>query len=118
MQRSPFQNVADSLYALQADADAVAAQLRAQQAAATSLEITRRNLQLGSISEIDVLNAQQLYQQAEINLLQARANRYLDTVALFQSLGGGWWNRSDGVLTTSSVDQWPRTHHGSQATQQ
>jgi outer membrane protein TolC len=41
------------------------------------------------------LTAEQAYQQAEINLVQAQANRYADTAALFQALGGGWWNRSD-----------------------
>ena len=39
--------------------------------------------------------AEQTYQQAMINLVQAIANRYADTAALFQALGGGWWNRSD-----------------------
>jgi outer membrane protein TolC len=34
-----------------------------------------------------------------INLVQALANRYADTVALFQALGGCWWNRSDEQIT-------------------
>jgi outer membrane protein TolC len=42
-----------------------------------------------------LLNAQQTYQQALLSLAQAKAARYADTVALFQALGGGWWNRSD-----------------------
>jgi outer membrane protein TolC len=42
-----------------------------------------------------LLNAEQTYQQAMINVVQALANRYADTAALFQALGGGWWNRSD-----------------------
>jgi outer membrane protein TolC len=42
-----------------------------------------------------LLNAQQTYQQALLSLSQAKAARYADTVALFQALGGGWWNRSD-----------------------
>jgi outer membrane protein TolC len=41
------------------------------------------------------LNAEQSYQQAVINLVQAQSNRYSDSAALFQALGGGWWNRSD-----------------------
>ena len=49
----------------------------------------------GSVGTGFLLNAEQLYQQAVINTLQARANRFADTVALFQSLGGGWWNRVD-----------------------
>ncbi len=40
-------------------------------------------------------SAEQADQQAQSNLVQAEANRYLDTVALFQALGGGWWQRTD-----------------------
>jgi outer membrane protein TolC len=42
-----------------------------------------------------MLNAEQTYQQARINLVQAQANRFSDTAALFQALGGGWWNRAE-----------------------
>jgi outer membrane protein TolC len=42
-----------------------------------------------------LLNAEQTYQQATISLVQAQANRYADTAALFHSLGGGWWHRVD-----------------------
>lgn len=90
-----FQNVADSLRALQYDADALKAQLAAEHAAAETLELTRKALELGSASYLAVLVAQQAYYQALINLVQARANRFADTVALFQALGGGWWNRAD-----------------------
>ncbi len=89
-----FQNVADTLRALQYDADAVQAQVAAERAAAESLRIVRRALELGSISYLSLLNAEQTYQQAVINLVQAQSNRYADTAALFQALGGGWWNRS------------------------
>ncbi|MFI4923163.1 MAG: TolC family protein, partial [Burkholderiales bacterium] len=90
-----FQNVADTLRALQYDANALKAALAAERAAAESLDIARRQLQLGDISYLSLLNAEQTYQQAVILLVQAQANRYADTVALFQALGGGWWNRSD-----------------------
>ncbi len=49
----------------------------------------------GYASYLALLNAEQTYQQARINLVQAQANRYADTAALFQALGGGWWNRAD-----------------------
>jgi outer membrane protein TolC len=52
-------------------------------------------MELGDINYLGLLNAQQTYQQAVLSLAQARAARYADTVALFQALGGGWWNRSD-----------------------
>jgi NodT family efflux transporter outer membrane factor (OMF) lipoprotein len=88
-----FQNVADALTALQLDADAVNANLKAEQSAAESLKATRHNVELGLASYLALLTAQQTYSQAVLNLAQARANRYSDTAALLQALGGGWWNR-------------------------
>ncbi len=90
-----FQNVADTLHAIQSDADALKAAVAAERAAAKSLAIAQKQLELGDISYLALLNAEQTYQQAVVNLVQAIANRYADTVALFQALGGGWWNRSD-----------------------
>ena len=94
-----FQNVADSLRALQSDADAVRAQAEAERSAADSLAISREQFGNGAISYVTLLNADRTYQQARINLVQAQATRYADTVALFQSLGGGWWNRADAVAS-------------------
>jgi len=90
-----FQNVADTLSALQTDAVALQKAVNTERAAARSLAITRQRMQLGDVNYLALLNAQQTYQQALINLVQAKANRYADTAALFQALGGGWWNRSD-----------------------
>ncbi|MBV9275008.1 MAG: efflux transporter outer membrane subunit [Verrucomicrobia bacterium] len=92
-----FQNVADSLRAIQADADSVKTAAAAEQAAATSLDIARKQLQLGQIAYLTMLQAEGAYYQALISLVQAKAARYADTAALFQALGGGWWNRSDIV---------------------
>jgi NodT family efflux transporter outer membrane factor (OMF) lipoprotein len=103
-----FQNVADTLRALQNDAEALKVNLAAERAAADSLDIARRQQQLGDISYLTLLNAEQTYQQAVINLVQARANRYADTAALFQALGGGWWNRSEAQTaeaTAAATDQ-------------
>jgi NodT family efflux transporter outer membrane factor (OMF) lipoprotein len=83
-----FQNVADALHALDTDADALRAAARAEQAAQKSLDVVRRQLALGSISYLALVNAEQTYQQAVILGVQARANRYADTAALFQALGG------------------------------
>jgi NodT family efflux transporter outer membrane factor (OMF) lipoprotein len=88
-----FQNVADTLTALQLDADAANANMKAVQAAADSLQATRHNVELGLASYLALLAAQQAYSQAVLNLAQAHANRYSDTAALLQALGGGWWNR-------------------------
>jgi NodT family efflux transporter outer membrane factor (OMF) lipoprotein len=93
-----FQNVADTLWALQTDADTVVAEERAAATAAESLAITRRQAELGSVSEVNALIAQQAYLQAVVALVQARVNRLADTVALFQALGGGWQSRADAAM--------------------
>jgi NodT family efflux transporter outer membrane factor (OMF) lipoprotein len=84
-----FQNVADALTALQLDAQALSASVRAEKAAGESLSTVRRNVELGSVGYLALLNAQQTYAQALLNRSQAQANRYADTAALFQALGGG-----------------------------
>jgi NodT family efflux transporter outer membrane factor (OMF) lipoprotein len=90
------QNVADTLRALQADADALKADAEAERAAKASFDLARKQRDLGTISLVAVLNAEQTYLQAEVALVQAQANRYSDTAGLFQALGGGWWNRPKG----------------------
>jgi len=92
---SGLQNVADSLAALDADADALKAAYDAQLAAQKALEIVRRQQSLGAVSSLVTLTAEQADAQAELNVVQARANRYMDTAALFEALGGGWWNRTE-----------------------
>jgi NodT family efflux transporter outer membrane factor (OMF) lipoprotein len=87
------QNVADALRALQADADALAATAEADRAARATFDLAQRQHELGTISTVALVNVELGYQQAELALVQARANRYADTAALFQALGGGWWNR-------------------------
>ena len=90
-----FQDVANALRALQADADALAATTAAERAAQQSLDLSQQQYQFGSISYLTLLNAQQTYQNALINRVKAQAARFADTAALFQALGGGWWNRAD-----------------------
>jgi NodT family efflux transporter outer membrane factor (OMF) lipoprotein len=90
-----FQNVADSLSALRNDAVALQKAVAAEDASNRSLTIARKRLELGDINYILVLNAQQTYFQALLSRVQAQASRFADTAALFQALGGGWWNRED-----------------------
>jgi NodT family efflux transporter outer membrane factor (OMF) lipoprotein len=90
------QNVADTLHALKADADTLAATVEAERAAHSAFDIARQQRTLGGISTVALLNAEQTYRQAQLAVVQARANRYADTAALFQALGGGWWNRPTG----------------------
>jgi NodT family efflux transporter outer membrane factor (OMF) lipoprotein len=92
---SAFQDVANALRALTTDADALQAQLAAETAAADSLNLAQAQLQAGGVSYLTLLTAEQAYQQARIGLVKAQAARYADTAALFQALGGGWWNRTD-----------------------
>ena len=88
------QNVADALRALASDADALQASAAAERAARRTLDLAQQQRVLGTISLVAVLSAEQNYVQAELSLVQAQANRYADTAGLFQSLGGGWWNRT------------------------
>ncbi|MGX5775281.1 efflux transporter outer membrane subunit [Methylorubrum zatmanii] len=90
-----FQNVADSLRALQADAKAVAAASAAEKATGESLGLVRKQYAAGAVNATQVLIAQQSYLSALVTSAGARATQYADTAALFQALGGGWWNRTD-----------------------
>jgi NodT family efflux transporter outer membrane factor (OMF) lipoprotein len=90
-----FQNVADTLHAIRQDADGLKAASAAKDAAAVTLDLTKKQLDGGYANYLALLSAEQAYQQALINLVQAQSNRYADTAALFQALGGGWWNRPD-----------------------
>ena len=83
---------------LQLDALNVQAQLLAEETAQQSLDITQERFQAGAIAYLSLLDAQRVYEQARINLVIAQANRFADTVALFQALGGGWWNRQDSPV--------------------
>ncbi len=87
-----FQNVADVLRALDADAAALKAESEAEAAARDSLELSKKQFQLGAVNYLSLLNAQRGYQEARIGTVQAQALRLADTAALFQALGGGWWN--------------------------
>jgi len=64
-------------------------------AAGVTLDLAGKQVQSGYANYLALLNAEQTYQQAVLNLAQAQAYRYADTAALFEALGGGWWNRSD-----------------------
>lgn len=90
-----FQNVADTLRALQQDAEGLRTAAEAKDAAAVTLDLAQKQYQSGYANYLALLSAEQSYQLAILNLVQAQANRYADSAALFQALGGGWWNRSD-----------------------
>ena len=83
-----FRNVADALHALQSDADSLSAATHSMETSRKSLDVVRQQLQIGSVSTLALITAEQSYQQALAAHAQARANRLADTAALFQALGG------------------------------
>jgi NodT family efflux transporter outer membrane factor (OMF) lipoprotein len=90
-----FQNVADTLVALDQDARGLQAAAKAEQAAKTTLDLAQLQLEHGYIGSFELLAAEQAYQQARIALVAAEANRFADTAALYQALGGGWWHHKN-----------------------
>jgi len=110
-----FQNVADALRAVQLDAATLKAQQRAVKAASDTFDLTRGQYRLGAVTYLILLNAQRSYQQALLALVQAQAARYADTAALFQALGGGWWNRIDVAPDTLSPEATKLVHEASDA---
>jgi NodT family efflux transporter outer membrane factor (OMF) lipoprotein len=90
-----FQNVADVLEALEADARRLRAQSDAEAISRDSLNLTEKQFQYGATNYLALLNAQRQYQLARIILVQAQAARFADTAALFQALGRGWWDIQD-----------------------
>jgi NodT family efflux transporter outer membrane factor (OMF) lipoprotein len=92
-----YQNVADTLHALVSDADGLAAATEAVKAAKKTLDLTQVQMSRGYVNYLVLMSAEQAYEQALIALVQAQATRFGDTAALFQALGGGWWNRKSDV---------------------
>jgi NodT family efflux transporter outer membrane factor (OMF) lipoprotein len=90
-----FQNVADTLSALEHDAEALKSTAAATDSAKTSLDLSRLRYKDGYDGYLAVLTAEQTYQQQRLSLVQAQAARFADTAALFQALGGGWWHQPE-----------------------
>jgi NodT family efflux transporter outer membrane factor (OMF) lipoprotein len=90
-----FQNVADTLTALDQDAKALQTATAADQAAKRSLDLTEIQAKDGYADPLQLLNAEQSYQQAHLAFIQAQSERFDDTAALYQALGGGWWHHAD-----------------------
>jgi len=97
-----FQDVADVLNALEYDAATLRAQAEAEAAARESLEVTQQQLKFGAVNYVQLFNAQRQYSLAKFALVQAQAARYADTAALFQALGGGWWNREPAATAQAA----------------
>ena len=89
-----FQNVADVLRALQADARAIDAATAAEQSASQNVDLVRKQVDVGQVNIPLLIEAQRLYLESLLARVDAQASQLADTVALFQALGGGWWNKS------------------------
>ena len=83
-----FGQVADSLEALDHDAEQLDAQVHAQDAARENVDLTRKSYNEGNVGVLQVLDAERLYQNARLGFVRAQAQRYMDTVQLFLALGG------------------------------
>jgi NodT family efflux transporter outer membrane factor (OMF) lipoprotein len=95
-----FQNVADTLAALEHDATALQTATASAQAAEAAVELVRAQQRAGYANSLQLISAEQTVQSAILAKVQAQFNRYADTAALFQALGGGWWNRPDAAAAT------------------
>ncbi len=89
-----FQNVADALKAIELDAEALEAQTENLKAAKAFYDLTAKQYKLGAVTYLALLIAQRQYNSALVSRIQAQALRYTDTAALFQALGGGWWQHN------------------------
>ena len=90
-----LQDVADTLRALEADARTLQADQITETDAQDTLNMTKLQYRVGGVSYLTLLNAERVYLEARQSRVQAEAARYADTAALFQALGGGWWNRQN-----------------------
>ena len=88
-----LQEVADTLSALDMDARTLQARSDAAEHARIGYGIARQQYLLGGISHLALLDAQRQLLQSELDRVQAQADRYADTAALLQALGGGWRDR-------------------------
>lgn len=100
-----FENMANALQALDLDTKRLTAQTDVLSAAQETLKVATEQYQLGAIDSLTLLDAKRTYQTARSSLIEAQAARYADTAALFQALGGGWWNRSESEGITVTTQQ-------------
>ena len=98
-----FGNVADALRALEEDARTLKAQVDAEALARDRLELTRKQWELGRASYLALLDAQRQHAIALAALVNVRGTRYADTAALFQALGGGWWDADRTAAAPSAT---------------
>ncbi len=89
-----FRNVADVLRALQHDSAMLDAEARALQSARQAFALVRVQYRTGAVDYLSLLTSETQYQNARLAYVQAEAQRYADTAALYVALGGGEWASS------------------------
>lgn len=100
-----LRNVADTLVALDADAKTLKERADAARFAEEAYEITSKRYESGGVSHVELIDAERRHREATVELTQAAADRYADSAALFQALGGGWWSQAPaegGAIRTSA----------------
>ena len=95
-----FGQVTDVLNAVRNDADGLQAQYSSLTSAQASRQLVEAQYRAGAVGLLDVLTAEQAYDQADLAYLGALGQRFIDTASLYQSLGGGWWNASEPATDT------------------
>lgn len=89
-----FEQVADSLRAIDHDAQTLQARTEAATQAEATYQIASRRFSAGGISHLTLLDAQRQHLQTMLDRTTSAANRYSDSASLLQALGGGWWNET------------------------
>jgi NodT family efflux transporter outer membrane factor (OMF) lipoprotein len=96
-----FQNVADVLRALQADALKLNERADAATQARSYHDIAAARFNAGAVSHYALLDAQRQLSVTLLERTQAVADRYADSAALLQALGGGWWKQPPPASATA-----------------
>jgi NodT family efflux transporter outer membrane factor (OMF) lipoprotein len=97
------QNVADTLFTLQSDAENVKASAGSARASENIFKINQKQYEHGAINYQTLLASQQAYESSLLNLTQAQAARLIDTAGLYQALGGGWWSRQTSAGAVDKI---------------
>jgi NodT family efflux transporter outer membrane factor (OMF) lipoprotein len=96
-----FQQVADTLRAIEHDAQLLKDRSEAVDHADATYRIASQNFGAGGISELSLLDAQRQQLQTVLDRTTSQAARYSDSATLFQALGGGWWNDTQAQPNTA-----------------
>ncbi len=112
-----FQNVADVLRALQSDTEGLGLNQKAESLSEQRLKLVQRQFELGAASYLSLLSAQQQFRTAHISVVQARATLIADTAALFQAMGGGWWQRGNAYKAVAGGADFGRAWTGVKQTE-